>query len=214
MNTPYNPIGCKFNPYCPGCREVTKKFKFKAGFNVERKLVSKAWQKGMVAIRFAGSGSGTSYYPKSDVILFTKGKIFIIEFKTSRPNQLPVRYYWKDLTRNISSGFFKAYEIAQSLYQNGFQDVNPLLRFIIFIPCKKNNLSIDVPIKKDKDIMFNFRNWENLEKGIDHKKLELYYEYKDNYWTLKPINEKEIEDIKPINENNPSLFQTDLKEER
>ncbi len=44
-----------------------------------------AWEKGLFAIRSAGSGAGTSAYPKPDYILFKrKGRLDIVQCKTTR----------------------------------------------------------------------------------------------------------------------------------
>jgi len=57
----------------------------RAGVRQEQKRVREAWEKGLFAIRSAGSGAGTSAYPKPDYILFNrKGKLDIVQCKTTR----------------------------------------------------------------------------------------------------------------------------------
>jgi len=51
----------------------------------EQRRVRVAWEKGLFAIRSAGSGSGTSAYPKPDYMVFNKGgRVDIVQCKTTR----------------------------------------------------------------------------------------------------------------------------------
>lgn len=57
----------------------------RAGVRREQKRVREAWDKGLFAIRSAGSGAGTSAYPKPDYIIFNKnGIVDIVQCKTTR----------------------------------------------------------------------------------------------------------------------------------
>lgn len=57
----------------------------RAGVRQEQRRVREAWDKGMFAIRSAGSGAGTSAYPKPDYIIFNKnGVIDVVQCKTTR----------------------------------------------------------------------------------------------------------------------------------
>jgi len=57
----------------------------RAGVRHEQKRVREAWKKGLFAIRSAGSGSGTSSYPKPDLVIFNKdGIIDVVQSKTTR----------------------------------------------------------------------------------------------------------------------------------
>lgn len=57
----------------------------RAGVRREQKQVREAWDKGLFAIRSAGSGAGTSAYPKPDYIVFNKnGVVDIVQCKTTR----------------------------------------------------------------------------------------------------------------------------------
>jgi len=56
----------------------------RSGIGRERALVKEAWEKGFFAIRSAGSGSGTSAYPKPDLIVFRPGGVIdVIQVKTT-----------------------------------------------------------------------------------------------------------------------------------
>jgi hypothetical protein len=187
--------GCKFQPYCHECREVKRRHKQKAGVNYERELVRKAWEKGWVAIRFAGSGSGASSYPKSDILILKDTGIFPIEVKTTRPNQLPRRYYWLSYDGNKNTGgYYRTYEIAEALKKNNFLNTQPLLRVQIRFPCKSWSVKVDIPIKKDYDIKVDFANWEVLElikeKKAKFKDLEIKFEYIINHWEEERQKEK------------------------
>ena len=57
----------------------------RAGVRQEQHRVREAWDKGLFAIRSAGSGSGTSAYPKPDYIIFNEDSVVdIIQCKTTR----------------------------------------------------------------------------------------------------------------------------------
>jgi len=61
----------------------------KSGVAYERELVKEAWEKGFFAIRSAGSGSGTSAYPKPDLLIFRPGGVVdVIQVKTTGRNNL------------------------------------------------------------------------------------------------------------------------------
>jgi len=65
--------------------EALAKIARRAGVRHEQKRVREAWEKGLFAIRSAGSGSGTSSYPKPDLIIFNKdGMIDLVQSKTTR----------------------------------------------------------------------------------------------------------------------------------
>lgn len=61
------------------------------GSNVERELQRKLWDKGIVCLRIAGSGS--SSYPALDLLALYKGKVFGFEVKSTRLNTI----YLKDI---------------------------------------------------------------------------------------------------------------------
>jgi len=55
------------------------------GVRFERSIVREAWERGFFAIRGAGSGSGTSAYPKPDLLVFRPGGVVdVIQVKTTR----------------------------------------------------------------------------------------------------------------------------------
>ena len=55
------------------------------GIRHEQERIREAWDKGLYAIRSAGSGSGTNVYPKPDLLIFNKdGAIDIVQSKTTR----------------------------------------------------------------------------------------------------------------------------------
>jgi len=57
----------------------------RAGVRQEQRRIREAWDKELFAIRSAGSGSGTSAYPKPDYIIFNKdGVIDVVQCKTTR----------------------------------------------------------------------------------------------------------------------------------
>ena len=57
----------------------------RAGVRQEQSRVREAWDKGLFAMRSAGSGAGTSAYPKPDYIIFNKnGEVDIVQCKTTR----------------------------------------------------------------------------------------------------------------------------------
>jgi len=57
----------------------------KSGVDYERNLVRKAWDDGLFALRAAGSGSGTSAYPKPDLLIFRPGGIIdVVQVKTTK----------------------------------------------------------------------------------------------------------------------------------
>jgi len=57
----------------------------RAGVRREQERVREAWDKGLFAMRSAGSGSGTSAYPKPDYIIFNKnGTVDVVQCKTTR----------------------------------------------------------------------------------------------------------------------------------
>lgn len=57
----------------------------RAGIRQEQSRVREAWDKGLFAIRSAGSGAGTSAYPKPDYIIFNdESMVDIIQCKTTR----------------------------------------------------------------------------------------------------------------------------------
>jgi len=61
----------------------------RSGVEHERALVREAWEKGFFAIRAAGSGSGTSAYPKPDLIIFRPGGVVdVVQVKTTRKNRV------------------------------------------------------------------------------------------------------------------------------
>ncbi len=61
----------------------------RAGIEHERKLVKEAWEKGFFAIRSAGSGSGTSAYPKPDLLVFRPGGVVdLVQVKTTGKRKL------------------------------------------------------------------------------------------------------------------------------
>jgi len=61
----------------------------KSGVDYERGLVREAWDKGLFALRAAGSGSGTSAYPKPDLLIFMPGGIVdVVQVKTTRKERL------------------------------------------------------------------------------------------------------------------------------
>jgi len=64
----------------------------------ERSLVRKAWETGLFAIRSAGSGSGTSAYPKPDLLVFRPGGLIdVIQLKTAHSDRLRLTpEAWRD----------------------------------------------------------------------------------------------------------------------
>jgi hypothetical protein len=55
------------------------------GIRHEQERIRESWEKGLYAIRSAGSGSGTNIYPKPDFIIFNRdGVIDIVQSKTTR----------------------------------------------------------------------------------------------------------------------------------
>ena len=61
----------------------------KSGVNYERELVRRAWDEGFFALRAGGSGSGTSAYPKPDLLIFRPGGIIdVVQVKTTRRERL------------------------------------------------------------------------------------------------------------------------------
>jgi len=55
------------------------------GIRHEQERVREAWDRGLYAVRSAGSGSGTSAYPKPDLIIFNRdGAIDLVQSKTTR----------------------------------------------------------------------------------------------------------------------------------
>ena len=54
------------------------------GIKLERSLVREAWEKGFFAVRAAGSGSGTSAYPKPDLLIFRPGGVIdVVQVKST-----------------------------------------------------------------------------------------------------------------------------------
>lgn len=65
--------------------EALAKVARKQGIRHEQERVREAWDRGLYALRSAGSGSGTNAYPKPDLIIFNKdGVIDIVQSKTTR----------------------------------------------------------------------------------------------------------------------------------
>jgi len=55
------------------------------GIRHEQERVREAWERGLYAVRSAGSGSGTSAYPKPDLTIFNRdGVIDLVQSKTTR----------------------------------------------------------------------------------------------------------------------------------
>jgi len=55
------------------------------GIRHEQERVREAWDRGLYAVRSAGSGSGTSAYPKPDLLIFNRdGAIDLVQSKTTR----------------------------------------------------------------------------------------------------------------------------------
>ena len=70
----------------------------KSGVVYERELVKEAWEKGFFAIRSAGSGSGTSAYPKPDLLIFRPGGVIdVVQVKTTGKADIRFRPdAWRD----------------------------------------------------------------------------------------------------------------------
>ena len=63
--------------------------KARQGVRFERSIVREAWEKGFFAIRGAGSGSGTSAYPKPDLLIFRPGGVVdVVQVKTTRRREV------------------------------------------------------------------------------------------------------------------------------
>ena len=61
----------------------------KSGVDYERHLVREAWDAGLFALRAAGSGSGTSAYPKPDILIFGPGGVVdVVQVKTTKKERL------------------------------------------------------------------------------------------------------------------------------
>ncbi len=70
----------------------------RSGVAYERELVKEAWEKGFFAIRSAGSGSGTSAYPKPDLLVFRPGGVIdVVQVKTTGKTDVRFRPdSWRD----------------------------------------------------------------------------------------------------------------------
>ena len=72
-----------------GRRSRPRRSVLKAGVDYERSIVREAWESGLLAVRAAGSGSGTSAYPKPDIIIFgPDGVVDVVQVKTTRRTHL------------------------------------------------------------------------------------------------------------------------------
>jgi len=82
-------------------RKVKARTALRAGVRFEQEMAREAWEKGFFAIRAAGSGSGTSAYPKPDLLIFRPGGVIdVIQAKTTRREH--VRFgpsTWRDEVR-------------------------------------------------------------------------------------------------------------------
>lgn len=94
----------------------------RAGVRREQERVREAWKRGLFAVRSAGSGAGTSAYPKPDLIVFSQGGVVdIFQCKTTR------RYR----SRYSPSDWEDEVKTARRLRQLGFQ-VRVWLDFTLF----------------------------------------------------------------------------------
>lgn len=70
-------------------RKVKARTALRAGVRFEQVMAREAWDKGFFAMRAAGSGSGTSAYPKPDLLIFRPGGIIdVIQAKTTRRSKI------------------------------------------------------------------------------------------------------------------------------
>lgn len=107
--------------------------RYAKGANFERFIVSELWLHGWAAMRAAGSG--TTSFPVPDVIGVRRGKIVLIECKTTKKDRLSLKKDVLDLARFMELSGGEAY-IAVRFHrkQPRFYDIKSII--------ERNNFTI------------------------------------------------------------------------
>ena len=72
-----------------GKGKVKTRTALRSGIRFEQVMAREAWNKGFFAMRSTGSGSGTSAYPRPDLLIFRPGGVIdVVQAKTTRKSKI------------------------------------------------------------------------------------------------------------------------------